>query len=310
MYNEINPYAAKWLQNLVDEGLIAPGRVDTRSITELEPEDCPDSAHFFAGIGGWSYALRLAGVPDDAPVWTGSCPCQPFSQTGRQRGFDDERHLWPVWAELIKVKRPPIIFGEQVASPSGRAWMSVVRADLENMGYEVGAADLCAAGVGAPHVRQRLYWGARLADADGSRIQRLGQHEPWGRGEVTDRFRPEGGDAGRLDNPDSQRLHGERVQLRTGQARECTPENHRPGQGDVLCEEPFDGIRAFRRLGEGVDWLLCADPTTLPAWRPVRPGSFPMAYGVPERVGKLRALGNAIVPQLAAEFIAAFLECD
>ena len=188
--------------------------------------------------------------------------------------------------------------------------MSVVRADLENMGYEVGAADLCAAGVGAPHVRQRLYWGARLADADGSRIQRLGQHEPWGRGEVTDRFRPEGGDAGRLDNPDSQRLHGERVQLRTGQARECTPENHRPGQGDVLCEEPFDGIRAFRRLGEGVDWLLCADPTTLPAWRPVRPGSFPMAYGVPERVGKLRALGNAIVPQLAAEFIAAFLECD
>ena len=48
--------------------------------------------HFFAGIGIWSYALRLAGWPDDRQVWTGSCPCQPFSAAGKGEAFNDERH--------------------------------------------------------------------------------------------------------------------------------------------------------------------------------------------------------------------------
>jgi DNA (cytosine-5)-methyltransferase 1 len=157
-YNEIDPYAAQWLRNLIGAGHIAYGDVDERSILEVLPDDIRgyDQCHFFAGIGGWSYALRLAGWPDDRPVWTGSCPCQPSSAAGKQRGSDDERHLWPAFFNLIRECGPPSVFGEQVAGAAGLAWLDHVCADLEGAGYAAAAADLCAAGAGAFHIRQRL----------------------------------------------------------------------------------------------------------------------------------------------------------
>lgn len=160
IYNEIEAYPAAWMRNLITAGYIAPGTVDVRSIVDLAPEDVRGAtqAHFFAGIGVWSHALRLAGWPDDRPVWTGSCPCQPFSTAGRGGGFDDERHLWPEWFRLIRECRPPVVLGEQVASPAGLGWFDAVRADLEGAGYAVGVADLCAAGAGASHARARLYF--------------------------------------------------------------------------------------------------------------------------------------------------------
>lgn len=159
-YNEFDPHAAAWLRELISENLIPQGHVDTRSITEVSPADLSGftQCHFFAGIGGWSEALRLAGWPADRPVWTGSCPCQPLSCAGLGKGHADERHLWPAFYRLIAECRPPTVFGEQVASRDGREWLAGVRADLEGVGYAVGAADLCAAGVGAPHIRQRLCW--------------------------------------------------------------------------------------------------------------------------------------------------------
>ena len=117
-YNEIDPYAAEWLRRLIAAGHITDGIVDERSIEDVSPDELVGftQCHFFAGIGGWSYALRLAGWPDDKPVWTGSCPCQPYSQAGAGGGFDDERHLWPAFFKLIATCKPDIIFGEQVAS--------------------------------------------------------------------------------------------------------------------------------------------------------------------------------------------------
>src|SRR5262249_32123158 len=145
-------------------------------ITELRASDCGLTSHFFAGIGGWPCALRLAGWPDERPVWTGSCPCQPFSAAGERAGADDPRHLWPVWRALIPASQPATIFGEQVASHLGRDWLAAVRTDLEAMGYAVGAADLCAAGVGAPHIRQRLFW---VADSQsGKRRLSVQQRQP------------------------------------------------------------------------------------------------------------------------------------
>lgn len=84
-YNEIDPFAASWLRELIKGGHIAPGEVDTRSIEDVIPTDLAgfSQCHFFAGIGVWSYALRRAGWPDSRPVWTGSCPCQPFSAAGK-----------------------------------------------------------------------------------------------------------------------------------------------------------------------------------------------------------------------------------
>src|SRR5690606_36957319 len=114
-YNDIDKNAAAWLRELMAEGLIPVGEVDERSIEDVRPDELVGyrHAHFFAGIGGWPYALRLAGWPDEWPVWTGSCPCQPYSSAGARKGDDDPRALWWAWRWLIDQCRPPVIFGEQ-----------------------------------------------------------------------------------------------------------------------------------------------------------------------------------------------------
>ena len=164
-FNEIDPFAAEWLGNLFPDS-----RIDTKSIKDVDLSRPFRRRHYFAGIGGWEYALQFAGWPDEWHVWTGSCPCQPFSAAGKRRGEADERHLWPDFLRLIAAGMPPVVFGEQVASKDGREWLARVRLDLEELGYDVGAADLCAAGVGAPHIRQRLFW---VAVADKSKFCRV-----------------------------------------------------------------------------------------------------------------------------------------
>ena len=194
-YNEFDPKAAAWLQQLIDDKQIPYGYVDSRSILEVQPSDLRGftQCHFFAGVGGWSLALRLAGVPDSEPVWTASLPCQPFSTAGKQLGTDDERHLAPTFLELVRQCRPPKCFGEQVASKLARTdWLPGIRLEFEALGYSFGAADLCApcAGevgegwivrsdqgswerliIGHPHIRQRLYWVAdrRMEHTEGER---------------------------------------------------------------------------------------------------------------------------------------------
>ncbi|HDU8612199.1 TPA: DNA cytosine methyltransferase, partial [Morganella morganii] len=128
-YNEIEPFAAQWLRNLIAAGHIAPGVVDERSIEDVTPDDLRGftQCHFFAGVGVWSLALRRAGWPDNKPVWTGSCPCQPFSAAGKGNGFADERHLWPAFFHLISECKPGVIFGEQVASKDGLGWLDLVQ---------------------------------------------------------------------------------------------------------------------------------------------------------------------------------------
>jgi DNA (cytosine-5)-methyltransferase 1 len=173
-YNEKNPDAAQWIRNLIDLGAVPRGIVDDRSIEDVHPSDLDGfvQCHFFAGIAGWSLALQLAGWPEDRPVWTGSCPCQPFSAAGEGLGFADERHLWPAFFHLIEQRKPSDVLGEQVAREDGLAWLDLVFADLGAAGYATGAANLCAAGVGAPHSRQRLYWVAHAANGRREGLQR------------------------------------------------------------------------------------------------------------------------------------------
>ena len=154
-YNEIDKVAAQWLRNLIDAGHIAPGDVDERSIEDVEPVELAGytQCHFFAGIGIWSYSLRRAGWPDDRPVWTGSCPCQPFSPAGKGDGFDDERHLWPAFDWLIGQCRPPTVLGEQVDGTDGMVWNDLVSTDLEEKGYAFGAAIIPAAGFAVDYLK-------------------------------------------------------------------------------------------------------------------------------------------------------------
>ena len=295
-YNENDVYAAQWLRNLIDAGHIAAGEVDERDIRDVQPGDLTGyrQCHFFAGIGGWSYALRLAGWPDDRPCWTCSCPCQPFSVAGKRKGASDERHLWPQFARLITECKPAIIFGEQVAGADGRAWLNAVRTDLEGNGYAVGAADLCAAGVGAPHIRQRLYW---VADA-------RCECDEFGRG-TGDMARP--GIEVAAATPERQRRgnaagdRGAAIRLDNTDSQRCAEHSLLRGESHGNTQAAGSGEAGF---WDGCDWLYCTDG----AYRPVESGTQPLAFRVPKRMGKLRAYGNAIVPQIAAEFIVAFDE--
>jgi DNA (cytosine-5)-methyltransferase 1 len=159
-YNEFDPKAAAWLREMVRLGELPPGVVDERSIKDLQPHDLDGytQCHFFAGIGGWSLAARIAGFPADRPLWTGSCPCQPFSVAGKGAGVDDPRHLWPDFLRLIAACRPPLVMGEQVAGAAGYGWLDGVLADLADEGYAGRGVDIPACAVDAPHIRQRLYW--------------------------------------------------------------------------------------------------------------------------------------------------------
>lgn len=307
-YNEFDKFAAAWLRALIDAGEIAPGDVDERSILEVTADDLKgyDQCHFFAGIGGWSEALHLVGWPDDRPVWTGSCPCQPLSSAGQQKGDADERHLWPAFFELIAERRPATIFGEQVANGLGREWFAGVRADLETVGYAVGAADLCSAGVGSPNIRQRIYWMADPQNAD-----RRGELQTDG----TECRRSGPARGCRVGDPKSQRRPGRANDSNQGR-RECSSRSTSPdgglayADGVIVQEQPPTRHQPDNRENESPDFwgkfdlIDCTDGKA----RRVESGTFPLAHGIQARVGRLRGYGNAINPIVAAKFIEAFGE--
>jgi len=229
-YNENNLFAAQWLRNLIAAGVIADGDVDFRSIDDVSPGDVRGytQCHWFAGAGGWSLALRMAGWPDAEPVWTGSCPCQPWSKAGRRSGAVDHRHKWPAWFRLIRECRPATVLGEQVAG--AWVWLDGVFSDMESIGYACAAADLPAACVGAPQDRPRLWF---LANAEGV------------------------------------------------------------GRRTRLCKT---GAQFDRDQPANCSWWVS------------EPDVARVAYGIPASVDIRRAFGNAIVPQVAAEFIRSCME--
>lgn len=249
-YNENDPFAAAWLRELIKDDLIAQGDVDERSIKEVRPNDLAGytQCHFFAGIGVWSYSLRKAGWPDGRPCWTGSCPCQPFSNAGKRGGFKDDRHLWPDFFRLISVCKPIAIIGEQVASKDGLAWLDIVQTDLEGADYSFGAVDTCAAGFGAPHIRQRLYFVAHPGSLSSTRRgklrnleqktivdKRASQERKWLWNTVND-----SGTNGELAQPGSERQQGERLCV---QSRETRLNNIKIGRGsevDKLADSQCD----------------------------------------------------------------------
>lgn len=310
-YNENDAFAAAWLRELIGAGHIAPGDVDERSIEDVQPSDLRGYTqhHFFAGIGVWSYALRLAGWPDDRPIWTGSCPCQPFSAAGKRAATADRRHLWPAWFRLVRECRPDTLVGEQVEGAVRLGWLDLVFGDLEGEGYACGAVVFGAHSVGAPHIRQRLYWmadaardGRRerralkrrrdqgsdanegtgplhgsaslgLADADDTRSQgrNIGGDGPGERAVGPD------GMAGGMGDADIAGFGGSPVHLRERRQEPTPPDTG--GAGDDRWS------RATAGFWRDPDWLLCRDGR----WRPVEARIQQMVDGIALRVGHLRA---------------------
>ena len=332
-YNEIDKGAAQWLRNLIEAGHIAPGIVDERSIEDVTPYDLKEftQCHFFAGVGVWSHALRQAGWPDDRPVWTGSCPCQPFSAAGKGGGFNDERHLWPAFHHLIKECKPAVILGEQVASKDSAPWIDLVHTDLEALGYAVGAIPFPSAGIGAPHIRDRLYWVGNASGA-GHQEQRRQRDEPTRPATAdvvggladhnSDGCEPgsEGSEATRHGQATGADCGAGGLELLGGHRRErgqapAPGNNHdRPaperaqgqhGLGESGVHRIFeDEAGPTNGLWRDADWLFCRDGK----WRPVEPGTFPLAHGAASQVVRLRAYGNAINAKAAQAFIECVME--
>ncbi len=310
-YNEIDPYAAEWLRNLIAMGHIAPGVVDERSIEDVTPYELREftQCHFFAGIGVWSLALRNAGWPDDRPIWTGSCPCQPFSTSGKQSGFADERHLWPHFHWLIQECKPAVVVGEQVASKAADPWIDLVQADLEALEYGFGAVAFPSASIGAPHIRDRKYWVGYTDDERSQGHSGNGGTPGWEResGSVA-----EAGVSDRLADSNGDRREREKQTTKVEKGRKSGPdvrrELSRRSEGCTLDGEQQTPIRhsgtdislgAVNGFWRDADWLGCRDGK----WRPVEPGTFPLVNGATARVGRLRAYGNAINAEQAKVFI-------
>ncbi len=269
-YNENDPFAAAWLRELIKVKAIPFGIVDERSIIDILPNEITEftQCHFFAGIGVWAYALQQAQWPTERNVWTGSCPCQPFSTAGQRKGIADERHLWPAFYHLIRQCKPTTVFGEQVASKDGWTWLETVSSDLEASNYSFAAADLCAAGVGAPHKRQRLYF---MANNNNKGLER-------------------------------RKIYSEcSVELPVGESGLVS---ELADATDIRCiEREFQRsgyLGGFWREGK---WVYCRDGF----YRPIESGTFPLANGTTNRVGSLRGYGNTLVAPLAIKFIEAFL---
>ena len=330
-YNEIHPGKAAAIRELVKHGIIAPGEVDERSVEDVRPADLEGFAqcHFFAGIAVWSYALRLAGWPDDRPVWTASCPCQPFSSAGKGKTDSDDRHLWPAWFRLIAECKPDVCFGEQVSSADGLAWIDHVRLDLEDAGYAIGILSTNACGVGAPHLRQRLYF---VADATsmGPRRGRTGEtifepgevERPWGCGDTRLLVQPIGPRIGGGDqrgsetprqeiqehengpNPAIEPRHGgEDTGLlvhATGSGCETAREQTTQQSKDVNPRGPTNGFWSDTL------WIPCRDGK----WRATQSGIFPLAHGAPARVLRLHCYGDCIVAPQAEAFVRAYREVE
>lgn len=304
-FNESDPFCAQWCRNAFGV------EVDERDIRTIERPTLAVRQHYFAGIGGWEYALELAEWPEDREIWTGSCPCQPFSVAGKRQAAEDERDLWPAFFRLIAIARPAIILGEQVNGAIAYGWLDRICDDLEGIGYAVGAAVLPACGVAAPHIRQRLYWVAYSGPRGASQHARAFESE-W-------REPRPCGETGRLAFPESQQ-HG------SGQPRSrWRTESANGGSTGGLGDSDRPGRQGYRDFGQCHDQFPASRSQAIHCtdgrWRrvPLESWLLPLAdsgrFGNPKtdrelssRIGALKGAGNAIVIPLAAEFIRAVME--
>ena len=212
---------------------------------------------------------------------TGGFPCQPFSVAGKQRGKTDDRYLWPEMLRVIREAGPTWILGENVAGIVNMA-LDQVHADLEAEGYEVESVIVPACSVDAPHKRDRVWI---VAHAEGGKRGRIQDASSTQGAQSSDQLlRNPSGLSGELRSKNVAHPEGIGVQ---GQ-RPCRIEKPQPHGCPPIPVRESEGSKQAQWLPE--------------------PNVDRVVDGLPNRVGRIRGLGNAIVPQVAAEIIRCIVE--
>jgi DNA (cytosine-5)-methyltransferase 1 len=259
----------------------------------------------------------------------GGFPCQPFSVAGKQRGKDDNRYLWPEMFRVIRTYRPTWVLGENVPGIVKMA-LDQVLADLEGEGYAVQAFLIPACGVDAPHRRERVWivaWNAQSHTGDTlSRIWKRASAIPGrireaesGTGDVADAPGGENHGRGNLEEATGSRLginatavaggedvadapiHGSDARLpepiqsrQAGWSEQLCGDVPHPGNQGLEEREKQPAQQKFQAAERGDCWPDEAE------WF-AKSGMGRLAHGLPNRVAQLRALGNAVVPQVVEE---------
>ncbi len=309
-----------------------------RDQTSEASTNCLRHLDLFSGIGGFALAARMVGGIEtvafcerekyaqrvlkkhwpDVPICddihkmkgneygtinliTGGFPCQPYSVAGKRRGNEDDRALWPQMLRVIQEAGPAWIIGENVPGIITMA-LDGVLADLENEGYDCETLAIPACGVGASHRRERIWivGHSALRGWDGASAQRSAEHR--GQREIK-----AGGSSCTLANSQSWQGLGRecRDMAEASRRGECGNAAARAGGQDV--SDANGAGRGERRRPQPIQAEYAAAQRRC-AWRSeadwfAESGVGRVAHGIPKRVDRLRGLGNAIVPQVAAEII-------
>ena len=239
-------------------------------------------------------------------IVVGGFPCQPFSIAGARKGTDDNRHLWPEMFRIIKELKPRWVIGENVRGivsiQNGMVFENVCT-DLEGEGYEVRAFNIPAAGVGAPHKRERIWIVAnsRRTLRQGSELGRTNANES--EQENAYQYQRSSG------TPEHNVANSKSIESYVGKHRKHQTEGN--GQSETRGESGedvanADSERQQKQWGsESIQEKVSRQTTRTrfeckSGWS-VEPDVGRVAHGLSGRVHRLKALGNSIVPKIAEE---------